>query len=59
MKYVMSKKIKTFSAVNDWQGLGEKNAKILEAGKIVELKNPPKHLITGRYIVEAENKGAK
>ena len=59
MKYVIGKNIQAFSAINDWQGLGKEKAEALESGKAVELKNPPKHLIGGGYIVKAENKGAK
>tara|TARA_R100001594_G_scaffold120011_1_gene155535 strand:+ start:900 stop:1082 length:183 start_codon:yes stop_codon:yes gene_type:complete len=60
MKYVIGKNIQSFSALNDWQGLGQKNAEALEKGEAVELKNPPKHLVKGNYIVKAENKkGAK
>ena len=47
MKYKMSNKIKSFSALNNYQGLGENNAKLLESGKTIELKNPPKHLVEG------------
>ena len=55
MKYIQS-----FSAVNDWQGLGQKNAEALEKGEAVEINKPPKHLVEGNYIVEAKNKkGAK
>ena len=60
MKYKIGKNIQSFSAVNDWQGLGQKNAEALEKGEAVELKTPPKHLVEGNYIVKAENKkGAK
>ena len=60
MKYVIGKNIQSFSAFNDWQGLGQKNAEALEKGEAVELKTPPKHLVEGNYIVKAENKkGAK
>ena len=60
MKYVIGKNIESFSAINDWQGLGKEKAEALESGKAVELKNTPKHLKEGGYIVKAENKkGAK
>ena len=60
MKYGIGKNIQSFSALNDWQGLGQENAEALEEGKAVELKTPPKHLVEGNYIVKAENKkGAK
>ena len=60
MKYVIGNNIQSFSALNDWQGLGQKNAEALENGEAIELKKPPKHLVEGNYIVEAENKkGAK
>ena len=59
MKYKMSKKIKSFSALNDFQGLGKENADKLEEGKSVELKNPPKHLIDGGWIAPAEKKENK
>ena len=55
----MSKKIKSFSALNDFQGLGKENADKLEEGKSVELKNPPKHLIDGGWIIPAEKKENK
>jgi len=58
MKYIITKKISTFKALNNFQGLGRDNAKALEAGKAVELKNPPKHLVKGGYI-KTENKNAK
>ena len=48
--------IQSFSAVNDWQGLGQKNAEALEKGEAVEIKKPPEHLVEGNYIVKAENK---
>jgi|TARA_R110000824_G_scaffold176830_10_gene356018 hypothetical protein len=60
MKYVIGKNIQSFSALNDWQGLGQKNAEALENKEAIELKKPPKHLVEGNYIVEAKNKkGAK
>ena len=45
MKYKMSKKIQSFSAMGDWQGLGKEVAEKLEDGNAVEIKNPPKHLV--------------
>ena len=58
MKYKIGK-IKSFSALEDWQGLGKENAEALESGKQVELKNAPKHLVEGGYIVEAKSKEKK
>ena len=54
----MSKKINSFSAINDFQGLGKEVAMKLEAGKEIELKSPPKHLVDGGYLIKA-NKGDK
>lgn len=59
MKYKINKKIKSFSAVNDWQGLGKEIAELLESGKEIELKNAPKHLVKGNYLVEAKSKESK
>tara|TARA_Y100000310_G_C20067049_1_gene527614 strand:- start:180 stop:359 length:180 start_codon:yes stop_codon:yes gene_type:complete len=56
-KYKMSKKIQSFSALDDWQGLGKEKAEELEEGKVVELKNPPKHLVDGGYIEEVKKGG--
>ena len=56
-KYKMSKKIQSFSALDDWQGLGKEKAEELEEGKAVELKNPPKHLVAGGYIEEVKKGG--
>ena len=58
MKYIISKKINSFSAINDWQGLGKKIAEELESGKVVEIKNTPKHLVEGGYIIK-KTKGNK
>ena len=55
MKYKLDK-IKSISAINDWHGLGKDNAKMLAAGKEVELKEPPKSLVDGGYLVEAKSK---
>jgi len=55
----MSNKIESFSALNDFQGLGKKIADELEAGKEVEITKPPKHLLDGGYLIEAKSKGAK
>ena len=52
MKYKISKKIQSFSAINDWQGLGKEVAEKLEDGQEVEIKNPPKHLVDGWYIIK-------
>ena len=58
MKYKISKKIQSFSAINDWQGLGKKIAEKLENGESVEIKSSPKQLIDGGYIIKQE-KGNK
>ena len=58
MKYKMSKKMRSFSALNDFHGLGREVAIELEAGKEIEIKDPPKHLIDGGYLLEAK-KGDK
>ena len=42
MKYKISKKIQSFSAINDWQGLGKKIAEKLENGESVEIKKSTK-----------------
>ena len=54
----MSKKINSFSAINDFQGLGKEVAMELEAGKEIELKSHHKHLVDGGYLIKA-NKGYK
>tara|TARA_R100000458_G_C8189911_1_gene183950 strand:+ start:220 stop:399 length:180 start_codon:yes stop_codon:yes gene_type:complete len=59
MKYKMSKKLKSFSAINDYHGLGKENANKLEAGESVELKNPPKALVDGGWLEPASNKEKK
>lgn len=59
MKYKMSDKIKGFSAINDFHGLGAENAKKLENGESVELKNPPKMLVDGGWIEPASTKEKK
>ena len=58
MRYKISKKITSFSAMDDWQGLGKETAEKLENGETVEIKNPPKHLVEGGYI-EKTQKGKK
>ena len=58
MKFKISKKIQSFSAMGDWQGLGKEVAEKLEDGNAVEIKNPPKHLVEGGYIIKQE-KGNK
>ena len=55
MKYKLSK-IKSISAINDWYGLGKEKAKELEAGKEVELKDPPTILVDGGYLVKCKSK---
>lgn len=56
MKYKFTNKIKGFSAINNYHGLGKENAKALESGKIVELKTPPEKLIKGGYITKVKEK---
>ena len=58
MKYFL-KKITSISALNNWQGLGKEVAEKLESGESVEIKNPPKNLIDGGYLVENNKKGNK
>ena len=55
MKYKLSK-IKSISAINDWHGLGKDNAKMLVAGKEVELEDPPQSFLDGGYLVQAKSK---
>ncbi len=52
MKYVINK-ITSFSALENWQGLGKEVAEKLENGEAVELKDPPKKLVDGGYLKEA------
>ena len=59
MKYKLSKKIESLSAINDYHGLGKDAAMKLEAGESVELKKPPKGFIDNGYLIEAKNKGDK
>ena len=54
MKYKLNK-IKSISAINDWHGLGESNAKKLVAGKEVELESPPQSFLDGGYLVQAKS----
>ena len=60
MKYIINK-ITSFSALEDWQGLGKENAERLEKGEAVELDNPPKKLVDGGYLKMANKpkKGGK
>ena len=58
MKYSL-KKITSISAINDWHGLGREVAKKLENGDAVEIKDPPKILLDGGYLIESKNKGDK
>ena len=57
MKYKLSKKIESLSAINDYHGLGKDAAMKLEAGESVELKKPPKGFIDNGYLIEAKSKG--
>ena len=59
MKYKMSKKLTSFSAINDFHGLGADNAKKLENGESVELKTPPKKLVDGGWLEPASTKEKK
>ena len=60
MKYMINK-ITSFSALENWQGLGKEVAEKLENGEAVELKDPPKKLVDGGYLKEASKpkKGGK
>lgn len=59
MKYKINK-IKSFSALENWQGLGKENAEKLEKGETVELSDPPKKLVEGGYLKKASMpKGGK
>ena len=58
MKYIL-KKITSISALNDWQGLGKEIAEKLESGEAVEIKEAPKALLEGGYLVENNKKGNK
>ena len=55
MKYKLNK-IESISAINDWHGLGEDNAKKLVAGEEVELEIPPQSFLDGGYLVQAKSK---
>jgi len=57
VKYKLSKKIQSLSAINDYHGLGKDAAMKLEAGESVELKKPPKGFIDNGYLIEAKSKG--
>ena len=57
MKYKLSKKIESLSAINDYHGLGKDAAMKLEAGESIELKKPPKGFIDNGYLIEAKSKG--
>tara|TARA_Y100001963_G_scaffold95379_1_gene131257 strand:+ start:813 stop:995 length:183 start_codon:yes stop_codon:yes gene_type:complete len=59
MKYKINK-IASFSALENWQGLGKENAERLENGEAVELIDPPKKLVEGGFLKEASTpKGGK
>ena len=59
MKYKINK-ITSFSALENWQGLGKENAERLEKAEPVELENPPKKLVDGGYFKQASKpKGGK
>ena len=60
MRFKMNKKIiKSFNALNDYQGLGKDVADDLRKGFSIEIKNPPEHLVKGGYIIEQKQKGDK
>lgn len=52
MKYIIGKNIKSFNSINDYHGLGKEVAKALAEGKEVDIKNPPKELLDGGYIIK-------
>ena len=52
MNYVINK-ITSFSALENWQGLGKEVAKKLQNGEAVEIDSPPKKLLDGGYLKEA------
>jgi len=58
MKYVL-KKIKSISARENWLGLGKEVAGKLESGQSVEIKDAPKILTDGGYLIESNKKGDK
>ena len=58
MKYIL-KKITSISAINNWQGLGKDVAQQLVSGEAVEIKDAPKALLDGGYLVENNKKGNK
>ena len=45
MKYKLSNKLQSISAINDYHGLGKEAAMKLEAGESIELKKPPQIFI--------------
>jgi|TARA_B100002052_G_C15864173_1_gene591532 hypothetical protein len=51
MKYKINK-ITSFSALENWQGLGKEVAEKLENGEAVEIDSPPKKLLDGGYLKE-------
>jgi len=53
MEYKL-KKIKDISAINDFYGLGKDIANRLEKGENVTIKNPPKELVDGGYLVKVK-----
>jgi len=60
MKYKINK-ITSFSAIDNWHGLGKEAAEKLKKGGEVELKDPPKKLVDGGYLkkVSKPNGGKK
>ena len=54
MKYKATDKFKQLGTENSYQQLHTDDYNALKAGKAVELKTPPPHLIKGKYIERAK-----
>ena len=54
MKYKATEKFKALGTENSYQQLHTDDYNALKAGKAVELKTPPSHLIKGKYIERAK-----
>ena len=54
MKYKETAKFKELGTENSYQQLHTDEYNALKAGKAVELKTPPPHLINGKYIERAK-----
>jgi len=50
MKYTATEKFKTLGIENSYQGLRTEDYFDFLYGKQVEIDNPPKHLIEGKFI---------